>query len=303
MEYTIMKCIWYCNPRFSFFLGLNSIKNDVDILNFVEGVKGYDSVGVYVEHCVGTLDIVDESKLGHGCSDNDDVVEDVGGNNNVSDHNEVDDDGWNTNVSDHNEVMTRERTIMLLTIMRDLSQKFKVSVYLYGNWKNKFPEMDLKETMWSATRDTTIQTWEMTMLKMKTLNEDAWKEMKDILVHFWSISHFKTYSKCDMQVNNMCKAFNRAILGHKDKLVITLLEGIKHNLTKRITTQKEMMHKYAGDICHKIQFILEKNKKLAQGWTPTWHGDDDMAIFGVTNGNGTYYVNFKLGNVHVGNGA
>lgn len=25
-----------------------------------------------------------------------------------------------------------------------------------------------------------------------------------------------------------------------------------------------------------------KKKKLAQGWTSTWHGDDDMTIFGVT---------------------
>lgn len=71
---------------------------------------------------------------------------------------------------------------------------------------------------------------------------------------------------------------------------------VKECLTKRITTRKEVMHKYVGDICHKIQLILEKNKKIAQGWTPTWHGDDDMAIFGVTNGKETYCVNLKLGN-------
>lgn len=28
-------------------------------------------------------------------------------------------------------------------------------------------------------------------------------------------------------------------------------------------------------------------------WTPTWHGDDYLGIFGVTIGTETYYVNLK----------
>lgn len=50
------------------------------------------------------------------------------------------------------------------------------------------------------------------MLRMKTLNEDAWKEMKDIPAYFWNRTHLKTYSKCDLHINNMCEAFNREIL-------------------------------------------------------------------------------------------
>lgn len=59
-----MKCIWYCNPRFSFSRGLTSIKNDADVLKFVEDVKGYDLDDVYVKHCVDTPDIVDDTDLG-----------------------------------------------------------------------------------------------------------------------------------------------------------------------------------------------------------------------------------------------
>lgn len=39
--------------------------------------------------------------------------------------------------------------------------------------------------------------------------------------------------------------------------------------------------------------MLEKNKKHAQNWTPTWSGDDDLSIYGVTNVNETYVVNLK----------
>ncbi|CAK8564364.1 unnamed protein product [Lathyrus sativus] len=91
----------------------------------------------------------------------------------------------------------------------------------------------------------------------------------------------------------MCEAFNKAILECRDKPIITLLEGIKHYLTKRITSQKELMNTYTGDICPRIQLLLEKNRKHAEGWTPTWHGDDDLSIFCVTNGIETYSVDLK----------
>lgn len=117
------------------------------------------------------------------------------------------------------------------------------------------------------------------MLRMKTFNEATWKEMNDVPPKFWSWSYFKTFSKCDLQVNNMCEAFNRVVLEHSDKPVIILLERIKHYLTKSTTTHKEMMFKYAGEIYPRIQLILEKNKKDAGYWPPTWHMDDDLAIF------------------------
>ncbi|XP_058784528.1 uncharacterized protein LOC131659338 [Vicia villosa] len=70
--------------------------------------------------------------------------------------------------------------------------------HLYGNWKKKYPGLELKEVMWSAARATTVATWERAMLRMKRLNEAAWKEMKDIPAQYWSRSHFRTYSKCDL---------------------------------------------------------------------------------------------------------
>ncbi|XP_058784868.1 uncharacterized protein LOC131659733 [Vicia villosa] len=41
------------------------------------------------------------------------------------------------------------------------------------------------------------------------------------------------------EVNNMCETFNREILEYRDKPIITLLEGTKHYLTKRLTKKKE----------------------------------------------------------------
>lgn len=39
-----------------------------------------------------------------------------------------------------------------------------------------------------------------------------------------------------------------------------MLEGNKNYLTKRITIQKDAMSKYNGDICPRIQLVLEKKR-------------------------------------------
>ncbi|KAI5422367.1 hypothetical protein KIW84_045714 [Lathyrus oleraceus] len=150
--------------------------------------------------------------------------------------------------------------------------EFRLCVkHLYGNWKKKHPGLKLKEVLWEAVRATTVPTWEREMQRMKAMKVDAWKDMLDVPACHWSGSHFRTYSKCDLQVNNRCEAFNREILEHGEKPIITILEGIKHYVTKKMTNQKELLHGYTGSICPKIQLIIENNKKQAQGWTPTWH--------------------------------
>lgn len=88
--------------------------------------------------------------------------------------------------------------------------------------------MEFKEVMWEAARAITIPAWDMAMHRMKVVNEDAWKNMLEVPACHWRRSHFNTYTKCNLQVNNMYEAFNREILEHMDKPIITLLEGIGH---------------------------------------------------------------------------
>ena len=84
--------------------------------------------------------------------------------------------------------------------------------HLYGKWKNKHTGLDLKQTMWAAARATSIPLWTRSMEKLKLQKEEAWKDMNEIPAKFWTRAYFQTYSKCDIQVNNMCEAYNRAIL-------------------------------------------------------------------------------------------
>lgn len=47
-----------------------------------------------------------------------------------------------------------------------------------------------------------------------------------------------------------------------------MLEEIKHYLTKRITSHKDALSKYNGDIFPRIQLVFGKNNKVAENWTP-----------------------------------
>ncbi|XP_058754872.1 uncharacterized protein LOC131628023 [Vicia villosa] len=156
--------------------------------------------------------------------------------------------------------------------------------HLYGNWRKKYTGIELKEALWRASRATTLPGWERAMIHMKELNPKAWKDMMAVPAAYWSRAHFKLDTQCDLQVNNMCEAFNGAILEYRDKPIITLLEGIKNYLTMRIATQKDALSKCKGIISPNIQKVLEKSKREAGGWSATWHSDDDFAIFGVSNG-------------------
>jgi len=137
--------------------------------------------------------------------------------------------------------------------------------HLYGNWKKRFPGAHMKELLWKSARATTVPDFNQAMQKIKDINPEAYNEMAKVPPAQWSRSAFSTRTQCDLQVNNMCEAFNRAILGLREKPVITLLEGIKHYITVRIVKQRQMLERYNGEICPKIQVMIEKNKRDVGG--------------------------------------
>ena len=161
---------------------------------------------------------------------------------------------------------------------------------MYGNFKKKYPGNELKQCWWRAARASTKQEWNLAMDVMKGLNEAAYNEMIHLTASHWARSFFPTDTCCDLQVNNMCEAFNMAILDHREKPIISLLEGIKHYLTTRIVKHRGLMQRWRGNLCPMIQQKLDLSKKYSDFWTPIWHGDYEMCKFEVTKDNDKYAV-------------
>ena len=113
----------------------------------------------------------------------------------------------------------------------------------------------MKQAIWKAARASTEQQFKVAMEEVKGINEDGYNDMMKLPVSMWSRSGYSPHSKCDLQVNNMCEAFNRAILDHRDKPIISLLEGLKFYMTNRIVRQRELMKRWQDSpVCPMVTF-------------------------------------------------
>ena len=65
-----------------------------------------------------------------------------------------------------------------------------------------------------------------------------------------------------MLLNNLCECFNKYILEAREKSILTMCETIRYKLMNRFFVKRNVVEKYSGLICPKIQKKLDKNKKL-----------------------------------------
>ena len=135
--------------------------------------------------------------------------------------------------------------------------------HLYANFKKKFPGLLLKQQLWACARSTTAEEFKRKMAELKATNAQAYDWLSEKAPSEWTKSHFRTYSKCDMLLNNLCESFNSAILEGRDKAIITLLEFIRYWLMDRLRKQRESASKWQYPVGKRIFDILQKNKKLA----------------------------------------
>jgi hypothetical protein len=164
--------------------------------------------------------------------------------------------------------------------------------HLYGNFRKRYPGDTLKQALWAAARSSTVSGFNRAMEHLKTLNEAAWEEMTRVPPQMWARAHYSTHTHCDLQVNNMCEAFNKAILEEREKPIISMLEGLKFYLNNRIVKQGELMLRWKrSSICPMIQQKLEEIKKESDKWSANWSGDDHYALFEVSKDTSKYVVN------------
>lgn len=96
----------------------------------------------------------------------------------------------------------------------------------------------------------------------------------------WSRSHFSTYPKCDILLNNLCESFNSSILEARDKPIITMLEAIRHILMETVVKKRDAIKKCRWSVCPKIYKRVEKMKSDSEGWIPMWQGNDQFEVSG-----------------------
>ncbi|CAL2267244.1 unnamed protein product [Prunus armeniaca] len=72
----------------------------------------------------------------------------------------------------------------------------------------------------------------------------------------WSKAYFKSDSKCDMLMNNLCEAFNCSIMDARDKPVLTMLERIRLYIMLLMAGRRVFCEKWHGQVEPRIRKIL-----------------------------------------------
>ncbi|XP_008241206.1 PREDICTED: uncharacterized protein LOC103339651 [Prunus mume] len=144
----------------------------------------------------------------------------------------------------------------------------------------------LKQHMEAAARNTTIPWFQAEMKKLQDLLGPTFEWLSRLDPIQWCRSHFRTHSKCDIPLNNMCGAFNKSIFDARDKPIITLLQRIRYYIMLLIATRKEAMEKWAHDVGPRVFATLEKLKKQSTWCIPRLAGESkyEVKCFGGTQG-------------------
>ena len=88
----------------------------------------------------------------------------------------------------------------------------------------------------------------------------AYEWLRDKHPSHWSRAYFNFNIKYDMLCNNMCEAFNCAIVPVRDKPIITLLEMIRNYLMKRMTKKRTEATKWNRPVGPRVFRYMERVK-------------------------------------------
>ncbi|KAG8377443.1 hypothetical protein BUALT_Bualt08G0033400 [Buddleja alternifolia] len=159
----------------------------------------------------------------------------------------------------------------LYELLPDIEHRYCVK-HMYDNFKKKHPGLSLKDRMWNVARATTVNQFKFQMVAFKEVDEDAHNWLAEVLPRHWSRSHFRTFPKCDILLNNICESFNAAILEARNKPLLSMVESIRVYLMKRLQSKRNYMSRWKEMVSPKVLKQVDKLKDNTRSCISTHAG-------------------------------
>ncbi|MED6126827.1 hypothetical protein PIB30_116841 [Stylosanthes scabra] len=165
-------------------------------------------------------------------------------------------------------------------VMHDVHHRF-CAMHIWSNFTKRWKDKQLKGAVWECCKSTTVQQFDVAMMRLKEVNEAAWEYLNRLDPKSWTKAHFSDWSKVDNVTNNNCETFNGKILKYRGKPTITMLEEVRTYIMRFMARNKKSFSGYIGRVAPRQLSRLEREKEESSKWTPTLAGDDDMNIYEV----------------------
>nr|XP_027099128.1 uncharacterized protein LOC113718418 [Coffea arabica] len=138
---------------------------------------------------------------------------------------------------------TKDSWMWFLTLLREDLQIEKNYEWTIMSDKQKvagFKGTTLRRALWKAAKATTLAKFSTKMRELVEIDIEAakWLDTKQPIE--WTRSHFSTFSKCDMLLNNICESFNSKILNAREEHIVGLMESLKHYVMTRLQQNRDM---------------------------------------------------------------
>ncbi|CAN1142449.1 hypothetical protein LINPERHAP2_LOCUS13091 [Linum perenne] len=152
--------------------------------------------------------------------------------------------------------------------------------HMYVNFSGKFGRAKyLKDLVWGAARstyETEFQSW-MNLMEKEGLKYQPDKPNPH--KNQWCKAFFRTETKCEVALNNMCECWNKYILDPRGLPILSCLEQIRCLMMQRICRKMAEMARLQGNLlCPKPQKKLDEYKKQVRFCTPTYNGAREFQV-------------------------
>lgn len=91
-------------------------------------------------------------------------------------------------------------------------------------FQTKHKGLQLKDSLWRVVLGTSVVNFNNEMKKLKACNLVVYDWMRERPPMNWAGSHFNTWIKCDLLLNNLYESFNHVIMKAQDKSIIIMPE-------------------------------------------------------------------------------
>ncbi|KAK8655790.1 hypothetical protein V6N13_108356 [Hibiscus sabdariffa] len=134
-----------------------------------------------------------------------------------------------------------------------------------------------------------VENFKDTLEEIKSVSSKSYDWLVKINPDQWCKAFFRSATKSDMLLNNLCECFNKFILEARDKPILTMMETIRTKIMQRIAKKQSQADKFTGPLCPKIQKKLEIMIEISNRCWPRNAGGQQ------------YQVECGYGNQHVVN--
>ncbi|CAH9085308.1 unnamed protein product [Cuscuta epithymum] len=159
--------------------------------------------------------------------------------------------------------------------------------HIYAIWRRSHPGIELQRQFWKCCKAASKREFEQNLEGLKSLSPTAHEDILKVDPKFWCRAFFDRSIKCETVDNNLCEAFNGAIVPARSQLGYSQLEYIRKLVMQRLTKNRDLADKWVGQLGPRIRRRINNIIKASNYWRVQFNGADG---YEVSCGSDTYLV-------------